>query len=221
MNATRFCRTAFIFLIIVCAALFSSAALAERIYTTGAGDGILDQTYDHGVGGITAVTGSQVLDCLYQVHMPIDNPNYLNVNRKAVLLFPMASLASMPAESFVASLHFYSFGMNNVTLYGIISDDGIVEDSDWYGTNVPIGALTNSEGWESVDVTQSIWWQLDVGAQWADLRFAYGAGSLAASEDAEGRGAYLEINPVPEPSGLLALLAGVSGLGAMIIRRRK
>lgn len=87
--------------------------------------------------------------------------------------------------------------------------------------------ISPTAAWREVDVTADLQRQINAGYDWAgyffSMRHAFDGQNfrildVATYEDVAHR-PYLEI--VPEPSSLLAMMAGITGLGCTFIRRRK
>ena len=146
---------------------------------------------------------------------------------RGLVIFDISSLMGQTLAANEANLNFYSFGFSGVTLqYGGGTGPEVVTG---YGqiSGTYIAALDGTEGWKSFDVTSFV--QSGITAGYQNIGFVfnattnYGNGSLAASEDALGRGAYLQVGSasntdVPEPT--TTLLVG-TGLLALVGLRRK
>ncbi len=223
-------KTAVLFLLIICAGLLASPASAARIPVSASGDGHVTCAIDNWGTNYTVVTTGAYLSCaLYWQSMPewIDE-RYTH----GIVEIPISSLRGMNLTG--ASVTFNYYALSYAAYYGVyggrIEGDGAVTQGDYARSNNPsnVGLYQDygfgDSGWQALDVASYIQAQLASGYSWASFYFLPGydiSASFAAAEDSQGRGAYLEVTPIPEPSGLLALFAGVSGLGGMIIRRKR
>ncbi len=168
------------------------------------------------------------------------NPNYYNVNTdgetidvyhdggsrwltRGIVIFDIRSLAGKTLQPGSATLNFYSNGFNGCDLQHFDYDPGPEVLTGYAQAGGPsVGALTGNTGWQVVDVTAFLQSAINRGQQYDGYIFAatvnYGGGSLFASEDRLGRGAFISV--VPEPASLTALLCGLSGVLALRRRRR-
>lgn len=148
-------------------------------------------------------------------------------NRGAVII-DISSLAGQTFEPGSVTFNFYSFGYTGTQLQHIDGDPGAVVTTGFAQAGGSyIADLDATEGWKSYDVTSFI--QSDVNNGYGHVGFIfptvvnYCGGSIAASEDSQGRGAYLEYShpaPVPEPGSLVSLAVGLPGLAAMFFKKR-
>ncbi len=120
-------------------------------------------------------------------------------------------------------LNFYSNGFSGVELQHFMYDPGpevVTNYAQAGGTS--IATLTGSTGWQLHDVTTHLQLAIDNGQKYDGYIFVatvnYGGGSLFASEDRLGRGAFISL--VPEPASITALLCGLGGVLALRRRRR-
>lgn len=225
MVTLRLCKTAVLCLAILCLAFVASPASAVRIYTPAAGDGYVEYRQNWGDVSWAVVSNSSAIT----VDNSGDGYRYSTI-KKGCIEIPISSLSSWGFSGAQFTLSFFVLSADTydgVGLYGgRYEEDGVITQDDYnLGNCVGLANLMNTTGWVNIDVTSYIRAQLTSGYSWASFRFQspawYNTLSLAAAEDAQGRGSFLEATPVPEPSSLLALVAGISGLGGMIIRRRK
>jgi len=121
---------------------------------------------------------------------------------RGLTIFDVSSLAgvTLPATN-GAILKFYSFGFSGVTLQYAGMTGSAVTPAHAGAGGPAIADLGPGEGWESYDVTSHV--QSGIVAGYHYIGFAFGAtvnfgsGSLAASEDPGGRGAYIQIAVSP------------------------
>lgn len=193
----------------------SSAASVTRIYTTASSDGVIAAE----AGDQSAIIDSPILSTQY--------PGTSSYQSFIIIEFPIASLQGKTLEAGSTTLNLYSLGIQNAILSRLEFDgDGIIDWDDWYGHQlITVNPLNcPAETWYSMDVTSHLQAQIDAGYNWAGfvIHAKYGdpASSIAAYEDAQGRGAYLEI-VAAEPSGYLVLLVGVTGICSALVRRRR
>jgi len=138
----------------------------------------------------------------------------------AVVAMPISQLAGQTLAPNSAKLYFHSStGLSDVALNRCDFDSGgTVQWGYINGGQTGIATLNSGAGWQCVDITPHLQAQIDAGYNWAGYMFrAGGGGNVSMGES--GNCAYIEV--VPEPSGLLAMLTGVTGFAGMLFRRRK
>ncbi len=187
------------------------AAAPTRLYTGGNADGgIFRYWWYNGYDNWVELSGASV-----------GLENYYGYWSYAVTSMPIVSLAGRTLTPNSVTLHFYTpDGLNDVSLRRFNVDmAGTIVWNNVNSSQTEITTITCGAGWQSVDVTAHVQAQIDAGYNWAGFiyRVVDGSGTISMSEG--GYAAYLEV--VPEPSGLLALITGASGLAGMVIRRRK
>lgn len=195
-------------MLLVCA----GAASAQIIYAPASGDGQIGRSWWMNGSDNWVDTQSSVISMDY----------YYQYWAYGVVQMPITQLhgATLAPES--AKLWFYSFGLSNAELRAFNFDSaGTIAWSYVNSGQSAVTTINASEGWVSVDVTPQLQSQINAGYNWAGfmLRGTSIGGSIAAAEDPLGRGAYLQV--VPEPSSMLALFAGATGLAGIALRRRK
>lgn len=221
MVTSRRSNTIFLCLALLCLALLASSASAERIYPSAAGDGTADLRWQFGNWFESYQNTQTILEAFY---FTWDGNTLEN---RAVIEIPISSLAS---SGFTFTYHFRVYdgeSDSSAPAYlcaGHYQEDGTVTSDDYYlGNDQKLIDLGSTTGWRSVDVTSYVTTQLTSGFSYAVFKFIPTTSSWVSVSalESQGWGSYIEVTPVPEPSGLLALFAGVSGLGGMIIRRRR
>jgi hypothetical protein len=191
-----------------------------------------------GSGYVTTSNAATISTYWYWQHIMVPVQYYDIKYRYGIAEIPISSLAGMNLTGASVTFHFYNTSselsrtLDSVT-GGRFEGDGVVTQADYARARDPnrvslISYATGGYlglGWSSIDASSYIQAQLASGYNWASFYFMPyvdgNTGNIAAAEDSQGRGAYLEVVPVPEPSSLLALFAGASCIGGMIIRRRK
>lgn len=142
---------------------------------------------------------------------------------RGAVIIDISSLAGATLAPNSASFNFYSLGIGGTSLQHLDGDPGAVVTTGFATTGgTQIASLELGEGWQSYDVTDLISGDIAAGRGHVAFIFNvvtnYSGGSIAASEDSQGRGAYLEV--VPEPNSALSLAVGFPA-ALWRLRRRK
>jgi hypothetical protein len=238
MISPRLTRLALVCLALLCITAVSVSA--TNIYTTAASDGYVYRQINGNYqidryGADTTSTAACVSDG--------SGFGWPYICAYGVLQFPVASLAGTTLAPHSVKLHVYTqqgYGPGStVELLGVEANLGgafsnpqdikmNLENQAGEGWN-HVAWLPLATSWQVVDVTADLQRQINAGHNWGGFFFSMlhnyddareNQMSVSTYEDATHR-PYLEVIPVPEPSSLMALMAGITGLGGMFIRRRK
>lgn len=216
-------------LVFAIAALVPRAHATTRIYTTGASDGQISNEREYGLWGFGWSEDRTYTDYTSLVAQSCQSYSqdgtYSARVSQPVFLFPISLLDGRALPPASVRLWLYCTGSMSVYAAVYDSDPGGVVDHNTLNNidYTRVGTIDCIDGWNSIDVTSSLQQKISSGNSWIGFTLSAPYNDslirIAASEDPQGRGAYLEI--VPEPSGILALVVGLTGIGGMALRRRR
>ncbi len=141
--------------------------------------------------------------------------------RKALIHIPISGLAGRVLEPGSAHFWFFVWDANNLTVEALVDDPGPTPVwSEVNAARVWIGSVTATTEWVSFDVTDHLQGLINSGANYIGFLFSGGSGVIGSAEG--NMAAHIEVPaeaPVPEPSSLLSLIAGVP-IAALFRRKR-
>jgi len=176
-------------------------------------------------------------------HVPNASPNearYFYMGPPAyvemAITYMQFDLLTMPSDftSAILSLNVLSAGTEYDPALGTAllkhrtdSTGATGEGAEGYGGDALVQKMGTATGWVNIDVTSYILADKAAGYRWACFSMDYvangygSAGVSFSSGDDVANAPRLTVTPVPEPSSLLALGSGATGLGGFAIRKRK
>lgn len=190
-------------------------AIGSYIYTQGAADGMAGRDWYSTPNYYWVETGSGTVQAYH------DGDNRWSY--RGMIIFDITSLDGVTLEPGTGTLNFYSFGFSGVALqyYGPTGAEVTTAYGQAAGTT--IASLPGGEGWLGYDVTSYLQSGIDANADYIgfvlNATVNFGGGSIAASEDSLGRGAFLQI--IPEPGTLPTVIALLIVGGVAIYRRKR
>lgn len=146
--------------------------------------------------------------------------------QRGFVLFDISSLWGYNLAAGSATYDFYSFGFSGAGLYFVNSDSASISGMSSWLPGPFIAGLDSSIGWKSYDVTALLRTSITSHAPYFGFVFntivGFGSGSLAATEDTQGRGSFLNVaDTAPEPASLLMSSGGILMVAWLIWRTRR
>ncbi len=192
---------------------------AGTIYTGGASDGYAGRDWYSNPNFYWVDTSSPTISVYH------DGSN--RTSYRGVVIFNISSLFGTTVPVTETTFNFYSFGFSGVTLQYANAGGPDVTTGYAQAGGANIAGLSMGEGWQAFDVASNLQSSINSNNQYVSFIFNatvnYGGGSLAASEDPLGRGAYLQVGaPVvqggdvntPEPETMWLAIIGLGFLAA-------
>lgn len=194
---------------------FAGIVPTLKLYPTGVGDGYAGRSWYGWYGSWADTSGTSV---------PFWHNGENRESGRGMVIVNISSLAGKTLQTNSAFFNFYSYGINGTSLQWYGGDPGpevVAGFSQAGGSEI---AFLNGvgEGWQRYDVTSQLQSGIDAGQ--TNVGFIFNvvwnmnSGGVGSIEGPAGLVSYLEV--VPEPSGLLALASGITGLAGFVLRRR-
>lgn len=215
MKKTRMLAVASIVVMLCATSAFAGLIPTTTLYPTGIGDGYAGRSWYGWYGSWADTSGASV---------SFWHNGENRESGRGMVIISIASLSGKTLTPNSATFNFYSYGINGTSLQWFGGDPGpevLAGYSQSGGSEI---AFLNGvgEGWQSYDVTSYVQSAINAGQSNAGFVFNVvwnmNSGSVGSVEGPAGKSSYLEV--VPEPSGLLGLISGISGLVGVVIRRR-
>ncbi len=201
--------------LVLCATSAFASPVPLRLYPTGEGDGYAGRSW-YGWYGSWADTGG--------TNVSFWHNGENRESGRGMVIVNISSLAGKTLSPNSASFNFYSYGINGTSLQFYGGDPGSAVAAGFSQAGGSEIAFLNGvgEGWQRHDVTSYL--QSGIDAGWNNVGLIFNVvwnmngGNVGAVEGPAGSTSYIEV--VPEPSSLLALVSGITGLAGFVLRRR-